>query len=544
VSAIGTGLATLGGDNRTITVAPGAAGNGLWNAGAGTLTVNATTIYGIAFSKSITLTVFNGFCVSPTGSDLAAGTTVAPFAKIPYAITQAVTKYKGAGRTAEVRVSLGSFTTNWGSATDRIIMVDGVSLLGGFPASYQTAGRAIDVRTKSTLTSITDESTTGGATLTNPNRAVSFDTAGTEDIGRATVLEGFFIKAGGGVYSAGVELNDATTGDSTTAAPTIRGNRIYAGTTATEGSIAIDALYHTAPLIQGNYLNDEHQTGDATGSTTMTYSYGVVMYQVQPVNSRVPTISGNTVWGALSGTGSSSCESTGIHVFGAAGGTIVIEANDVRAGPAYNSYSMIVQDGGTAEILNNRIVTHDPTSTSGVSRAIWKKGTMAMNVRNNTIIYGGDGFVAKTAQAIYIGSATGAVTIQNNIFRCAWMSQTAVHCIYEASAVTPTVQNNDWYDEAPHPSTVYYLYHDSGGSNYDDVATFQASGAATASGNLNVDPVLTTGQPNWWMNYRLQATSPASVKTGGLDGSGWGFATDKDGTARTVPWSMGCDEVN
>ena len=56
--------------------------------------------------------------------------------------------------------------------------------------------------------------------------------------------------------------------------------------------------------------------------------------------------------------------------------------------------------------------------------------------------------------------------------------------------------------------------------------------------NINVDLGFDT-QAN--ADWHLKPTSPSSVKFGGFDLS-INFSTDKDGTQRTVPWSIGAYE--
>jgi len=97
------------------------------------------------------------------------------------------------------------------------------------------------------------------------------------------------------------------------------------------------------------------------------------------------------------------------------------------------------------------------------------------------------------------------------------------------------------------------LYQDYLNNNYDDAASVNSNGHA--EGNVDVDPLfvdidgpdddITTMDDNDW---HLSASSPESIRTGGLNGStdAWTFTEDRDGSTRTgdgsIGWSMGAYE--
>ncbi len=182
-SPSGTATGVIGGTgNATVTVSPGSA---LWPAGSPhTITVQATTFYGLALQAQITINAFNGVCVreSATPGDL--GTRFDPFNNIQNGINEAVTRY-GTGP-AEVRVRAGNFSAACTTTTYIANIAPGISLKGGYDATFtsQTGG----------TTTLTDTSTSAsGSSEGNPVRVVNASGSGitsTTIIDRLTIILG------------------------------------------------------------------------------------------------------------------------------------------------------------------------------------------------------------------------------------------------------------------------------------------------------------------------------------------------------------------
>ena len=203
-----------------------------------------------------------------------------------------------------------------------------------------------------------------------------------------------------------------------------------------------------------------------------------------------------------------------------------ISANTMIGGLGASGDSIRVYNTGGVKIFNNIIV--GPTATSSVSVGVNVNGTASPLIANNTII---SGTSPSLATGVYMDSGTSG-TIENNILYGTG-SGSAISTNH--MAVTH-VKNNDFYLSGT--GDIYYDGTSFTHYKMGDLAAFQSSGVSDASNNLALNPVLAVG------DYRLQAGSPVSVKTDGLDLSTEGFTVDKDNAIRIVPWSIGAYEYN
>lgn len=171
-------------------------------------------------------------------------------------------------------------------------------------------------------------------------------------------------------------------------------------------------------------------------------------------------------------------------------------------------------------------------------------------VRTSTIGVSNSGF-GSAIQVTAVDSVPVPTTVQNTILAATGGSGSG-YLIDTDSAATTTLQNSNLFG----PTTTSYLATrafesdtrilvDSGDIGL--VETEIAGAGGTADTNYDLDPVL--ANPTRLVDggdWRLTAGSPASIRTGGLDGLtlGWNVAYDADTVERTVPWSIGAYEYD
>ncbi|MFW6262187.1 MAG: hypothetical protein ACOC6J_11465 [Spirochaetota bacterium] len=171
-------------------------------------------------------------------------------------------------------------------------------------------------------------------------------------------------------------------------------------------------------------------------------------------------------------------------------------------------------------------------------------------VRTSTIGVSNSGF-GSAIQVTAIDSVPVPTTVQNTILAATGGSGSG-YLIDTDSAATTTLQNSNLFG----PTTSSYLATRAFGSDtrilVDSgdiglVETEIAGAGGTADTNYDLDPVF--ANPVRLIDggdWRLSAGSPASIRTGGLDGLtlGWNVAYDADNVERTVPWSIGAYEYD
>jgi parallel beta-helix repeat protein len=493
-----------------------------WPVGAGqTLTVDCACAHGKAApTVNVSCEVFYGACVGTTytGSN---GYAQAPYNTIPAAITKAAT-FVSKGL-AEVRIATGEYTTNWASSTNRITMVEKVSLVGAYSADWSertsksASGNTLRVK-------IQDLSSTGGASASDPNRAINCPSGLTA---ANTRIEGLAVY-GATNLSATISYGAAISCSSSSL--TIRDCEIVAGGGAASDNWRYGIyLYSSSPTIEGNDIN---QGGEGGGSATYM-CYGIYLD-----TSCSPIIRGNRI------SGGTADGTTGWAIAiqaGASTANPTVEANTIDGGTAAYTAGFISQSGsGTnAQVRNNLFL--GGAAAGSYSYGLYLLGACPPIVRNNTILCRNTA-TSGYAYGVYLGASGAKPTLQNNIFLFPSSGTRTCFGIYEnATMVLTAVQNNDFYY---FDATYHILYYNYGSGNVTTITALNELEDATNvdyyKANLGDDPELdaSTSAP----------TASNTVTVGGIDGAAasWGFTTDKNGDLRTgssgTGWSIGCYE--
>ncbi len=387
-----------------------------------------------------------------------------------------------------------------------IVMKRGVSLYGGYSSDFT------DRDTTLYVSSIVDQGTSIAAVGGNQNRAILVDL---NPFGGDTVIDGFSITGGAppGGTATGIQIIQGKI--------IIRNNVIDGGTGALN-SVGIYSVFAN-PTIEGNIIHGGTATDTTKGAWIVFGS---------------STITGNNISG-----GSGSNESYGIHVESTSG--TIIEDNDVDGGTGVSAVGIASSDSSPV-IVRNTITGGDAIEATG----IFASGGTPM-IRNNNID-GGSGVsytigisLDATSPEILNNTVNGGAAGSTSVGLNSWNSSPAVEnnilftsggtvrfCFREGNATSdPTsMDNNDLFD----CSTA--LYQDEGSSDINSVTVINNFSDITPSGNVSVDPVFVSVA-----DRHLTGSSPAIVTQGGLDISGT-FTTDRDGTTRTAPWSIGAYE--
>jgi hypothetical protein len=417
-----------------------------------------------------------------SGNDANPGTQSEPKATINAAIDKAVTLQSALPPTSQppdlyaVFVSEGNYTVDSaGGSGNHVILMNGISLLGGYSADFSERDPA------SHVTRITDTSTAAASSHLNPNRAVETEGA----IDTPTLLDGLTIKGSDqGNYSAAIYINGG-------GLPTIQNNMILGGGT--------DVL---KPSL---------------------FSMGIVNFSGQP------TIRNNTITGGMG-------ERVSIGVLSAGASSYTIENNTIDGGNGgRNSYGVwSTVESSASSIRNNTIHGGSPGESSF---GIQNEGA-SPTIQNNTI-NGGSGLTfsygIQNTRFIPSGSPSSPTIDNNIIFTTGPGSE---YCIHEADVLLPmepvSLRNNDLFGCGT------ALYFDEAANNLISIADVNALTDTTASGNISIDPVFVNLAGGDW---HLTPSSPPAVTQGGLDLSP-AFTIDKDGKARTAPWSIGAYELD
>ena len=479
-----------------------------WSSGSGhTLTIDARDLAGnLMETLSLTYDVFTGtiyFVNSGIGADTNNGlTNITPKRTIMGAVNLATQDSY-----SPVLVAGGNYIVDSGfDVATNVVMKRGVWIYGGWSSDFSDRDTTLNV------SSIADQGTTSAADGGSQNRAVYVNI---NPLAIDTVIDGFSITGGAppGGTATGIYIAQGNV--------IIRNNVIDGGTGALN-SHGISSVF-SSTTIEGNIIHG----GTATDTTKGLWGWGSSL-----------TITENTISG-----GSGSNESYGIHVASFSSATIedndvdggtggsavgiassdsspVIERNTITGGDAIAAYG-IFASGGTPMIRNN-----DIDGGSGVSDTIGiSLDATSPEILNNTVDGGAAGVTS-----VGLNSWNSSPAVENNILFTSGGTQR--FCFREGNATSdPTsMDNNDLLD----CSTA--LYQDEGSSDINSVTVINNFSDISASGNVSVDPVFVSVA-----DRHLTGSSPAIVTQGGLDISGT-FTTDRDGTTRTVPWSIGAYE--
>lgn len=525
----------------------------------------------------------NVIYVHPEGSDAGAGTIDDPLLTIQAGIDAADAAYA----TAEVHVAEGTYRT-----AAQVTLARGISVYGGYSAEDWND---CDILRHET---VIEDTRASGGTSNYPLAAVFLNSTG-DDL----VFEGFTILAGSGTYSAGVHVYQGYH-------YTFQYNTVHAGAGATRSQgfyLFMDIL--TTAVVDHNKVYagtgaSAYGIYQITSSATITNNTvygesGASNFGIYSQSSTGCSIRGNTVHGGagvhsygiysssagctirenVANGGSGSTDSTGIYILAYSAPYATVRENTATGGSGATSTGIFLSSpsqvygnrvsGGTGATLARGVMVNSDEPTvynnvifGGVSDAdtygIYINNPVSPFFYNNTVDGGIAGSTSgKKSVGLYL-NGIDSPEFKNNIFSAS--GGTLRYCAYENLAsmgYDPLLMNNAFYNC---PTAVMWDVYQNCTANHDGDADNHTCDAEdlnsffSGSGNFAATPVyadaagadddLTSIADN---DYRLDDSSPASIRTGGIDGtSGFGFTTDFLGTARTgssgTGWSVGAFE--
>jgi len=280
------------------------------------------------------------FVDAVSGNDGAAGTKSEPVDDISEGIALAETGGK------DVCVAEGTYEVN-ASLDTHIVMVEGVSLYGGYRNSGGTWTRNISSYT----TTITDLSTS----LATDNRAIACE-SGT--VTTDTIIDGFTVNGGGGDASSAIKINGCSA--------TVSNNTLNGGSGAT-WSHAVRVDSSPAAQIIHNSLN-----GGSGGNSVGIITSGSDTY-----------IAYNSISG---GNGASA--SNGIYV--GADGHPEIEHNTIDAGTSTRALAILLASNTYASIAANKLTASGGDFRYGIWESVTSSVPVAVigNVFSSTLLDG------------------------------------------------------------------------------------------------------------------------------------------------------------
>ncbi len=448
------------------------------------------------------------------GDDTWPGTITQPVKTIAVGMAHAQT----IGNGVDVYVGQGTYP-------EKVTMLDGISLLGGFACTASSCTWDRDVENIVTEIVATDFE---GVLIGH-------------SVGRETLLDGFTIRGLGGLATNGTAAVTIRGGAPTIVRNTIVGGDVSSGTVGRSVGVAIlsDASAAPAgPLVTGNSI-----TGGASPSST---SIGLLFDTGLTAGLTYGTLRANEIAG---GTGASSVGmvawnsdasvrvemnsiaggvSTGAN--GSAWGVLVGSAMtlnrngiNISSVPTCATVSNwcggIMSESATLVVTNNLIVGADATWSSGVSLTEMERAAGAVILNANYIHGGGPGAVT-VAVRLHIGSCTACGTsstvgsIRNNILDggSSTLSRFGVYETIAANGLTqhPVALENNWfYLPTIGVGDGLYRFHD--GANATLLKTISEVNnlanvvvGSPIGGNLEGDPLFSSG--------KLQAGSPCIDK--------------------------------
>jgi hypothetical protein len=344
---------------------------------------------------------------------------------------------------------------------------------------------------------VTDGASGDTGYFANPNRAFH---AGPGITG-ATVLDGFTINGGGGVYSSAVSCCGGS--------PMISNNTIHGGS----GSSRSYGVYvnESSPFISGNVID---------GGSGGVYTYGLCCVEASA------RAQGNVIDGGGGSTGSH-----GVDLYYS---SAEIAANSISGGWSSGA-SFGVMITGASPVLYNNVIRgqgSSPVNSWGICFGA-AGGSDRPYIASNTIDAG-----QGTMQSCGIEITSSRPDIVNNIIVVT--GGIGRYGIYEMGADPSSVENNDVHI-APGGSFSALYYDDDTGTGYNFICSGNFGPAGCAStmtmpagvNNVSADPALDG-------SCRLTASTPESVSRGGKTLTL--FTSDRIGVIRTASWSMGAFE--
>lgn len=393
---------------------------------------------------------------------------------------------------SEIRVALGTYTTFDEGGTN-IQVSDGMRLMGSYSADWL-------LRNPITYASIVnDTSTTTDNDFNNTNCVINISAGA----GSETLVDGFTL-TGGGVSddsgngaSCGIEIE-------MNASPTIENNIISGGNANVSTGIIDRGL---SPVIRNNTIRNNEPGAyswvasgiSSNGSSPTIIGNDINCGSVRYSCAGLSLTDVNAIIEQNSIVGGGGESSSGVSIGGTS--TVLLRNNTIQGG-GYNGYGVKISDGSTITLQNNTIFSQGSFSVTLYT------GSPAI-IENN--IFFGDKCIWETSI-----NADPITLFANNIYGC---EQQIFYWDYDEQCTGNADGDND-----AHTCTL---------AEMNQLTDMQVDGS-----NINVDLGFDTNTDADW---HLNALSPASVKFGGRDLS-IDFSTDKDGTLRTVPWSIGAYE--
>lgn len=245
-----------------------------------------------------------------------------------------------------------------------------------------------------------------------------------------------------------------------------------------------------------------------------------------------------------------------------------------------STYVIYIDGDSTPDIDHNIILN---SNNASLTRSIYIWGTSNARIRNNTIFAGGNGNTGSTALRIAGASgATATATVYNNILvggdhttsyalasssptqhfiinntiigyrplliedNAAVIENNILHstgypyCIDEpgidsAGALPTSLENNNFYG-----CSSLARFYQSTSITIDTLDDFSTLLGISATGSVVLQPVYENEALD---NYLIANTSANAITRGGKNRSDL-FTTDINQVARTIPWSMGANEVD
>ncbi|MCG8452567.1 MAG: right-handed parallel beta-helix repeat-containing protein [Spirochaetales bacterium] len=297
---------------------------------------------------------------------------------------------------------------------------------------------------------------------------------------------------------------------------------------ATNFSIAIDVSNGAAPRIEMNLI---------AGGDVAPNSHAIL------AQNSSPTIINNVIDG-----GEGSTTSIGVEYRNATGG--VFARNTIYGGRGGNTIQAIKIDNSSGVQIRNNVI-HGGNSPAGNTVGVFNSWGNASIIFANNTIYGGNGGGSTT---VYETANTAESQLVNNIF-ISGQAGTTNHIIKETANTQPTLFQNNFLLSGPGATGIPYenTARTQTFSNLVDLeAGLTAAGTSPVSGNiLNTTNALgtffvdfSTGPsltPFLQEDWSLSGSTVENAHEGGLDLSTQ-FTDDRNGTTRSVPWSIGAYE--
>jgi hypothetical protein len=551
---------------------------------------DSTTVLTFDVNMSSVSTLY----VTETGIDSNNGTIDYPKQTISNAIQTLANGGYNTGNPAEVHIGAGIY-----EVTEPIILKEGISIMGG----YKVNGGVVDDGDRNITPDARSGVVTGYQTVISyigsddgeeelPTSAIY---AEQDEITDVTLLEGFMINGStGGYYSSAVLIrtgagplvqNNTIDGGSGqelsvgiycrnaeaqiannildggnaitetngifnyASAITVDNNDINSGSGDHAYGISNESCYTNVPTITNNTINGGNGVSNSRGinnslalanisSNTINGGDAVQAYGIYNTTSS-PTIDNNVIDG-----GSGGIRSYGI--FNTTNSNPVITANTLDGGDGISVSNGIENNSQSSPyIINNEIFGGSSLNAIGVRNY----GASNPYIYNNTI----NGGTQDNAVCIYVTVSSKPFIVNNLLYTTQGASGGGFGIFeYDATSDPQQVENNNF-----HNCIYYYDKNDGSGgnevsnltSNIDNESVSNTLGnwnnynASVSFNSIDTDDISL-------MDYGI-SSPPADIQNGGQDLSSvgdypedTGNKIDKDGTIRTISWSIGAYEYD